>query len=62
MRRRRVRRPVGQALVYADGRVVWSMLAQSEGELAAMYPVPNICRRHFDALAGELRSWREVSR
>lgn len=62
LRRRRVRRPIGQALVYSDGFVRWSMLAQTEGEFASLYPVPNICRRHFDALASELRSWREVSR
>ena len=62
MRRIRSRRPIGHALIYRDGRVVWSMLAQTEQELAGMYPIPQICGRHLDALARELRSWREVSR
>ena len=61
MKRRRSRRPIGQALIYADGRVVWSMLAQTESEFAGMYPAPNICGRHFDALTRELRAWQEVS-
>ncbi|MGI8424174.1 MAG: hypothetical protein ACR2NO_08720 [Chloroflexota bacterium] len=62
VRRIRSRRPIGQALIYADGRIKWSMLTQTEAEFVGMGAVRNLCGRHFAALGRELRSWREVSR
>ena len=58
--RQRRRGPVALALLHADGRVQWSLLADSEGALHALYPVNAVVRRHMDALATELRTWREV--
>ncbi len=59
-RQRRQRRPVALALIYAGGRVQWSLLADSAGAVHALYPVNAVVRRHMDALATELRTWREV--
>ena len=57
---KRSRSPVALALVFDDGRVRWSRLAETAAAEAALYPVGAIVGRHLDAMAGELREWRKV--
>ncbi len=58
---RKSRHIVAQALIYGSGRVRWGVVVDTAEDAASMYPTDEICRRHFRALAAELKAWRRVS-